>query len=103
MAVHIHWAFAALAAAAVSRIEGVQRAMTLYEHGLGRIAESANSSSESALLVVRLQRCRNTQHPAVSTRPVREAGSSGYVDHSGLPFLRSINVQGRQVVCRSDM
>lgn len=98
-AVRIHWAFAALAAAAVSRIGGVQCAMTWYEHDLEKIAGSASSSSESALLVVRLQKYRKTQHPVVSTRPVREAGSSGYVDPPDPPLLRGISDQKRMIVC----
>jgi len=102
MAVRIHWALAALAAA-VSEIGGVQHAMTWCEHDPERIVGFANSWFESVLLVVRPQKYRSTQHPVVLMRQVREAGSSGYVDPPNPPFLRNISDQGRGVVGRSDM
>jgi hypothetical protein len=100
MADHNHWALAALAAAAVSEIVGVRHAMTWCEHDPEKIAESANSWSESALPVVRPRKYRSTQHPVVLTKQVREAGSSGYVDPPNPPFLQNISDHGREVVCR---
>jgi hypothetical protein len=94
MAVRIHWALAALAAAAVSEIEGVQHAMTWYEHDPERTAEFANSWFGSVLLVVRSQKYRSTQHPVVLMRQVREAGSSGYVDPPDPPCFRDISNKG---------
>jgi hypothetical protein len=95
MAVRVHSASAVLAAAAVSEIEVVRHATTLYEHDPGRIAESANSWYGSVLQVVRLQICQNTLHPAAWTRRVREAGNSGYAGPPNPPFSRNISDQGR--------
>ena len=88
MAVHVHSAFAVLAAVAVSETGGVRHAMTWYERGPGRTAESVNSLYESVLRVGRLQRYQNTLHPVAWTRRVREAGNSGYVDPPNPPFSR---------------
>lgn len=103
MVVRIHWALAAWASAAVLRIEGVPHAMTWCEHGLERIEEFANSWFGSVLRGVRLRKYRKTQHPVVLTRPVREAGRPGYVDHPDPPFLRDVSDHKRAVACRSNV
>lgn len=62
--VDIHSAFGELVSAASSGIGAAALAMTWYGSGLGRIVESANSSSERGLAEEHLQRYRNMQHRA---------------------------------------